>query len=897
MKRIFCCYLLSIWLVMGGFAQTSGDSATVAHYLEEAEQMTQYLAFIFNTVGSAKTSPREKEVIISQSYLKVFRDAEVQVEDDLVLGRSTTTNKEVQAYLKDIDFFFRNVEFTFFIQTITPNLNEQGGGYLVVELERRLRGITVDGDSVNNSQARFIEINLYPESRMLKIASIYTSRLSEQEDLVNWWQALDPSWRRFIAPEIRLNDSLTLFDLMTANDQVNLGDTLTVEHLSWVTLNDAGDVLTYQRPGQDLHIGDSVRLTRYDTLVLNDERFLGQLRQVLRKRSLDLSGRGDLVDLSPLSKLRQLRELTISHTQVRDLSPLRNLAQLQRLDLSHTPVEDLQPLRYCDALQRLNVAHTQVDDLGVIAELPALQVLDLSFSNITSLAPLQNGPALTELDLSGTSIFNLDALATQTQLAVLNLSGTTIYDLQPLSELTQLRVLNCDRTNIADLAPLAGAKSLRLLRVDSTRVLSLRSLTSLRDLQKVYCDQTLVGRYEVDQFHQSRPDVMVVFASASLREWYNALPAAWQQLLWPSSKGTRTPPDREQLHALSQLDSLDLSGHKDIVSLIPIKALSQLTYLNLSFSGVDSLGPLSEAELLTELDCNHTAIRSLEPLRYLRRLARLDLSYTNVTQLKPLAAVNALTQINISGTQINNIVPLYGLSGLRRINADDTPLSTSQVRAYLKEQPECLIIFQTTPLQSWWQSLPPAWQATLQQAVAAQAPVESEDWHRMIYLIQLDIRQVQDLRSLEPLQPFLRIERLYLHGTSVSSLAPLATLSTLQELAFPQHRITDLTPLRLLDQLTLLDCENTPISDLSPLTSLLRLESLNCAGTQVEELDALEGLFQIQRVNCSNTEVKKLKPLYTLPRLQQVSCFNTRISERRIEKFKETRPQVEVVYY
>ena len=427
-------------------------------------------------------------------------------------------------------------------------------------------------------------------------------------------------------------------------------------------------------------------------------------------------------------------------------------------------------------------------------------------------------------------------------------------------------------------------------------MLSLAPLTGLPELQKVYCDQTLVGPYEVESFRQARPDVMVVFASASLREWWNGLSVDWKQMLWPEGE-RQSQPDRETLHAISRRDSLDLSGRSNLRDLAPLKALSQLRVVDLSYTNIDSLGPLSEAEYLQRLNCSHTQVRSLDPLRYLRRLQDLDCSYTRITDLNPLAGIDALDHLNVSGNQLGSMVPLYGLSGLRQVEADDTPWQAVQVASFLREQPACLVIFQTNQLQRWWQELSPAWRTLLLQKSLATDPVGTEDWHRMIALVELSIVDEPNIDDLTPLSPFLRLERLRLDNTAITSLEPLRNLLSLQELAFPGHRIRDLRPLQRMDRLTLLNCENTPVEELAPLSSLYRIEELNCAGTQVDELDALEGLFQLRRLNCSNTSVKKLKPLYTLPALEIITCFNTRVSERRVEKFRESRPKVEIVHY
>ena len=75
----------------------------------KVEDQVRFLEFLLNTVGSSQTSARDKDVIIRESYLKIFRDGKVQVEDDLLLDRKVVTNKDVTAYFKDIEFFYKNI--------------------------------------------------------------------------------------------------------------------------------------------------------------------------------------------------------------------------------------------------------------------------------------------------------------------------------------------------------------------------------------------------------------------------------------------------------------------------------------------------------------------------------------------------------------------------------------------------------------------------------------------------------------------------------------------------------------------------------------------------------------------------------------------------------------------
>ncbi|EIM73632.1 hypothetical protein A3SI_17774, partial [Nitritalea halalkaliphila LW7] len=80
---------------------------------KKVEDQILFLEYFLNTVGSKDTPARDKDVIIRESYSKIFRDGKVQVEDDLLLDRQVITNKDITSYLKDIEFFFKDASFKF----------------------------------------------------------------------------------------------------------------------------------------------------------------------------------------------------------------------------------------------------------------------------------------------------------------------------------------------------------------------------------------------------------------------------------------------------------------------------------------------------------------------------------------------------------------------------------------------------------------------------------------------------------------------------------------------------------------------------------------------------------------------------------------------------------------
>ena len=169
--------LLSSFFSRAQYTLTDKD---IKEYEVQVQQMVLYLEETLNFIGDPSVPAKEKDIIFKDSYNKVFRDEEVQVEDDLDDNRGIAINKDVQAYLKDVDFFFDNVTFNFDIQSITPQTNDLGETFFKVSMVRTITGKTISGDSINNSKNRFLEINLDSYKKELKIVSFYTTKPNVQ---------------------------------------------------------------------------------------------------------------------------------------------------------------------------------------------------------------------------------------------------------------------------------------------------------------------------------------------------------------------------------------------------------------------------------------------------------------------------------------------------------------------------------------------------------------------------------------------------------------------------------------------------------------------------------------------------------------------------------------------
>ncbi len=783
--------------------------AQVEEYQAQAGQLVSFLQYMMNVLGDPSATTQDKETIIRQSYLKAFRDAEVQIEDDLDENRTVVTNKNVQAYLKDIDFFFKEAKFEFLVDDISYYVAEGGRVFFRVTANRNLQGITITGDTVNASQARYIEVNLDPSARGLKIASIYTTKLSEREELTSWWSGVPDVWRTYFKE--RLGASAT-------------------------------DSANYR-----------------------------MLREIVRFTEVDVTSYSSIWDLSPLSKLVDLKYIDVSGTRVTDLVPLRNLTKLEVLNCSRTNVVDLQPLRYATSLRELICEETSVRDLSLLPGFPKLEKLYCSGSPVRTLATIAG---LKDLRCASTPIANLAPLAGMTALVSLDCSQTSVSDLQPLASSTQLRVVNIEGTAVSDLSPLQQLANLQVLLCNNTPVKELGALSGLSALEKVYCDNTAVTPAEASRFMAANPQTLVIFESGQLQTWWNNLDPEWKRIFatYIQAEGEVT---KETLAQVANLTEIDVQGNKSITTLKPLTKLTVLQTLNVAQTGISNLYPLRELLNLENLNCSNTAIDSLGALSNARNLRVL----------------------NLDNTRVSSLLPLRELSGIQRLSCEQTPLPDIAIRRFIEEHPETVVIYKSSKLSLWWNALPAAWKSLLKEQVAMDDIPNREQLHEIAFTKSLTIPENSSINSLEPLSEFVRLTELAFSNTPISSLEPLRPLTTLRALICSRSPIRSLEPLSRLTSLTYLNFQNTPIEELDPLENSIGLETIKCSGTQVDDLRPLSALINLKRLECFNTDVKKLKPLKGLYQLEELHCYNTRISERRLNKFKSWHPDCKIVFY
>ncbi|WP_297335537.1 leucine-rich repeat domain-containing protein [Algoriphagus sp.] len=790
-------FLAFILLGLGGnssFAQTikGYSDEEIADFSSKVEDQIRFLEYLFNTIGASDTPARDKDVIIRESYLKIFRDAEVQVEDDLLFDRKVVTNKNVTAYLKDIEFFFEEARFEYKIREVKPAQKDNGDIYFLVSLDRTIESVGKDGKKLTNTKPRFVEVNLNDSSQELKIVSIYTTKLSRDEELLEWWEILGPHWKAYFQERFELNpmDSIDL-DLL----------------YKFVSLD-----------------------------------------------SLDISGTDSLLDLSPLEALRDLKYVDLSRTNITELGPISNVTFLEYLDVSHTPTQDIQFIKYSDRLKHLNISHTQIEDISDLENLKKLETLQGEKTPILNFVVLNEFESLKKLNLSESGFNNAENIQKLTQLEELDLSRNYIVNFDHLASLQSLKKLNLSETNIQDLSPLANLNQLEELDLTRTEISDISVLNSKNSLVKVLADETRLSVYAADEFSRTNPKVLLIHHVKDLESWWSGLSEEWKAALKKANPAiVSNTPNVEILTETIGLESLDLSN-SGITNLTPLTRFVKLERLNFSNNPVSDLLPLSEVKTLVEINGNKTQVRDLNPIRGNDSLRELHMSNSPVESILPVIDLPNLTYLNVNGANFfedevpDLLIKKPELTLVYRVEELET--WWEEISSDWKELLRRQFSLTENPSTEQLHNLTAKSELNFERVnVEDLSPITA-----FVNLRKLSIFD-SPIYNIGAISEMVHLSELRLAQAPITDFLPLSALFNLERLDISNTGLEDLTALSNLVELKYLNISGTNLRVLRGLETLTFLEELDVASTNLRSLRPIEGLDNLKKLTCFNTRL------------------------------------------
>lgn len=855
----FCLFfflILSIPDLSYGQDEEDAEIDHIAAYKSEARQMVSFLQFSMNVLGDNTNSAKEKDIIINESYAKIFKDDKVQIEDDLDEHRDVVTNKDVQAYLKDVDFFFKQVKFEFTILDIADDVNQEGQLFFTIKMMRNLKGITVDNDSIDSDQERYIEVNVDEENKDIKIASIYTTKLSRNEELTYWWSGLDREWQSLLGADIEVKEGLMLSEIQEFSDSTYMVD--------------------------DLQIIDSIKIIDF-------------VLKAAGRDELNLSENKSLVNLKPLDQLKKLRDLDISSSNIIDLFPIRNLTTIEKLNCSNTSIENLRPLKYSKSLRKLYFNNTPVSSIIVIENFHNLELLHLSQTVIDSLPSIHKLINLKELNCSSTNLVRLDSIKYLSSLVSLDFSNTSVNDLSPISTLKNLKKLTFRNTNVMELAPLSLLDSLEEINCESSKVKDLNALKDLGQLKVIRADKTEIDLDDFIAFNKIRPDVKMIFMTEELMSFWENMDAEWTKILGPMIELSDTL-TTEIAHKTLEVSVLDIHNNPDILNLSPLKYMPQLNTLNFSNTQISDLSPLENLHSLTILIGSNTQVTDLSPIKNLSELMVINFSNTSINDISSLSGMAHIDTLLFNHTSIKNIDPLNSMKDFKTAYFEYTLVKDEDFIKLEFDDLKSIVVYKTDSLRAWWGRLDDEWQNIFKDTYKLPGRPSPEQLHQLVSKKELTIKSIS-LNNLDAIPAFIRLKRLTFTDSQITSLYPLVSLKQLEQLRCPRNPIAEIEALSSLKQLRILDLDNTQISHLKAISSLTELRELKFSGTNVKDLSPVSSLKNLEVLECSKTKIKQIKALTNLNSLKVLKCYNNKISPKKIEDFKSKHPDCDVVFY
>ncbi len=538
---------------------------------------------------------------------------------------------------------------------------------------------------------------------------------------------------------------------------------------------------------------------------------------------LRFAGTG-ISDINFLSLYPQLQVLDISRNNISDITVLDQLHNLTQLDISHNDIRDVTSLLNHMSLTTLRVSgnsNINLNDLYVIIglnrELTHLSLGDIAIGDLNQLTlhDYHTGPyPLIELDISNTGISDIYRLQEFPTLQHLDISDNHISDLSPLSQLLDLRSLDASNNQIFDVTPLNN----------------LTRLTSLK----------LSGNSGIHS----------------------------NQLHFILSNNTKITELGLGDIAIDSLYSLPLYNYHTGRSF-------DLTYLDISNTGITDIYDLGQFPGLRYLDISDNELQYLDSLQYLIQLEELHLEKIQITDISLLNGQTKLRCLNLAGNsnidfmsllpilQNNPNLQALDLSGIAVPNPDDLALWNPYIG-------------QPYPLTE------------LRLASTGISDINFLYFYPLLEILDISNNDVSNIAYLNELHNLKELDISHNHIEDVTPLLNLTSLTTLRVSGNGNINFNDLSILIDNNQnLTRLGLGGIPIGDLFQLPPMFSFETgqpyplieLDISNTGISDLFRLQEFPTLQHLDISDNHVSDLSPLSQLLNLRSLDASNNQITD------------------
>ena len=282
------------------------------------------------------------------------------------------------------------------------------------------------------------------------------------------------------------------------------------------------------------------------------------------------------------------------------------------------------------------------------------------------------------------------------------------------------------------------------------------------------------------------------------------------------------------------LDMEGLSNSNRIYDLSPLSSLTNLTSLELSFTGLTDISALGHLTSLTTLWLRHNLISDISPLANLTNLEELHLRDNLISDISPLANLTNLKRLNLRDNFTLDISPLANLTNLEALDLVSNNISDVSALAGLTN----LIGLDLSSNNI--------------SDVSALAGLTN------LIVLVLGENAISDVSTLAGLT---RLERLDLSSNNISDVSALAGLTNLIMLGLDSNNISNVAILANLTNLIYLALGNNAISDVSALAGLNYLTGLGLSRNTISDISVLSDLTGLKWLYLDYNTIVDISPL------------------------------------
>ena len=184
----------------------------------------------------------------------------------------------------------------------------------------------------------------------------FLSKTTEVFTSKKWWNELSFVWQQIFRKHLTLHYQPNELDLFRAVHSV-------IDHCQEDRLRKkVSDLITDKKFTQKLtkwynNLESEKNLfNSYLPYELSEQ----EIEQIFKLNKVDCSNNLAVIDLKPLEKLIEVREINALNTYVSDLTPLKNLDKLETICLNYTKIDNLEPLEKLPNLQKITCYGTDL---------------------------------------------------------------------------------------------------------------------------------------------------------------------------------------------------------------------------------------------------------------------------------------------------------------------------------------------------------------------------------------------------------------------------------------------------------------------------------------------------------------------------------------------------------